>query len=1054
MAEPSSSDPPAPRVPDVAGQGKTAGPAWSFDVFLSYATDPDYRFARELEAFLESFHRLRLPSGERLPAIRVCRDGSDFRRIGSVDDTLVAHLGQSRLLLVLCSSGAARSSMVDLELDWFLQHRGSESVLLAVTDGADPITRPEDVFSKRIIGQGLHRRPWYDFRGRSLSKGTSAVKLRDYEDARLALAAHLVGRIAGEIQPVWYRNRRRVRRRAGAVALGAMALISGLAVSLRVADTRRAAETERARREHLISQARGNPDPTITTLLLSQLPPTPETPGAMAVALDRLAEPVPIAATRFAAPIQSLSFSATGERLLVIARGEATVLPSNGSSKPVPLFHPQKVISGEFSPTADSILTVDAKGSVRLWNSSGALSLSLLDGNDRRAGDASFSPNGRQVAVGLEDGQVTVWSVSRDGAGLRDSAPQRLLLGHTAAVNLVRWSRDSGRLFTASADGTGRIWALSDGHAMILRRPNKFIDGTFNFDGSLMVTIQDDAAAELWMTNDPRQPTTILGEKGEVIGAAFSPIANTLVTLSPSKAPRLWEVGPGGRARNTFSMSGHEGIVSSVRFGADGRAILTAANDGTAIIREPGVGMTIFRQHRRNLPDSDLRAAELSADGSLMATGAADGSVEIWATQLFSRAMTIDSAARRRGPGQLDTISAFDLETQIDPTGRRVLLVAGGQAKLWLRDDSQARAVPSEGPVRTARFSAKGDRMLVVSERNTAVWDLSTGLALTSVRHHSPPSRGDLAFDGGRFLTVEGDRALIWNTSSGTDPKDATVLLHPDAIGSAVFSPNGQSVLLGSKGHVRVWGLGTHPDDPLLSYDGPVDAVRYAPDGKWLLVTAGSDAHLLEVGTRNDRRLTHGAPISDARFSRSGTTLLLTGGRLATVWRGDGAKELQRITLDHPIRHGALSPDGERLTLLDGESSVLRVWATHGGAPIELKGHDKAILDAVFTGDGTRAISGAMDHTARIWPLAGGDPVVLPLDAAPTRLQLSDDDQYLLVNDLASATFMVVGWQTVRQLLIDRTTLCLTSVQRTQYLAESPSTADRAWRSCEAKHGR
>ena len=51
---------------------------FEFDAFLSYSTEPDYKFARNLESFLEQFHTLPTLKDVELRQLRICRDGRDF----------------------------------------------------------------------------------------------------------------------------------------------------------------------------------------------------------------------------------------------------------------------------------------------------------------------------------------------------------------------------------------------------------------------------------------------------------------------------------------------------------------------------------------------------------------------------------------------------------------------------------------------------------------------------------------------------------------------------------------------------------------------------------------------------------------------------------------------------------------------------------------------------------------------------------------------------------------------------------------------------------------
>ena len=128
-----------------------------YDVFLSYASDPDYQLVRELEIFLETFHETPTPSSIELRPLQACVDGSDFTLPKSFpkDDPALelpsvveSYLEASRFLLVLCSGNAKNSAWVNKEIAWFLENRPYHRILLSVTEGVDPIAVPEEVFPK------------------------------------------------------------------------------------------------------------------------------------------------------------------------------------------------------------------------------------------------------------------------------------------------------------------------------------------------------------------------------------------------------------------------------------------------------------------------------------------------------------------------------------------------------------------------------------------------------------------------------------------------------------------------------------------------------------------------------------------------------------------------------------------------------------------------------------------------------------------------------------------------------------------------------------------
>lgn len=187
-------------------------PEYTHDAFLSYVTEADYDLARDLESFLERFHELPTPESFSLRPLSIWRDGSDVSLSEAGNHAGVAgwleyYMAQCRYLILLWSKQSAQARWTRFELKWFLANRGPQSVLLAITDALDPRPNSRQLFTPEILRAGLTERPWYDFRGFHGERLAGVLRLRDFDEARVQLAADLNGYRPSDIQPLWWRNK-------------------------------------------------------------------------------------------------------------------------------------------------------------------------------------------------------------------------------------------------------------------------------------------------------------------------------------------------------------------------------------------------------------------------------------------------------------------------------------------------------------------------------------------------------------------------------------------------------------------------------------------------------------------------------------------------------------------------------------------------------------------------------------------------------------------------------------------------------------------------------
>ena len=70
-----------------------------------------------------------------------------------------------------------------------------------------------------------------------------------------------------------------------------------------------------------------------------------------------------------------------------------------------------------------------------------------------QSGAAAWSPNGKRIASGYDDGTVQVWDALT-------GAHVVTYRGHPNSINTVAWSPDGKYIVSASKDATIRVWQV------------------------------------------------------------------------------------------------------------------------------------------------------------------------------------------------------------------------------------------------------------------------------------------------------------------------------------------------------------------------------------------------------------------------------------------------------------------------------------------------------------------------------------------------------------------------------------------------------------------
>jgi WD40 repeat protein len=638
----------------------------------------------------------------------------------------------------------------------------------------------------------------------------------------------------------------------------------------------------------------------------------------------------------------------------------------------------------------------------------------------------AFSPDGRHVAYGSEDGVVHVCEAA-DGKPLFQLQPGTR---HQPVTELT-FSPD-GKSLAASGFWSKSVWILDVATQEVrLTIPNtaetqnrwaRLWQGpgiAFTPDSRTLIVGGKDGALHFCDAATGADKAVAPGTDDPVLSLTVTPDGRTALTAHYAGALRLWDVPNRKHVRKLVAAAKYPHLTAMA---ADGKTVALAAGAEQLELWEVDGG------RRHELPCAALVVGlGFTPDGASLRVAEGDGNITEWDVR----------TGKKAGPLHCDGISIRRMD---DPKYAEKM---GQKPSAWFRPDGKAMAwvdgltvrpwdltTKQESPrwiryhagVAWTGFSADGRLLRVGGARGElGVWDAATGRPhaqhpktdrTTWAPRHAP------AADRSRIVVVTPGADIVMNAKPGEgrifvwDPAgDAGPIPLRDQDGPAwcaALTPDNRFIVATqATGKIRVYDAAS--GKPTRSFDGDKFEYRltFSPDGA-LLATTGSTGtiRVYDFGTGKLMRELKG--VSQARcvaFSPDGR--LLASGHINNqifdprrgapndsicLWDTASGRELRRIL---PSGHDtvqalAFSPDG-RLLASGGWDRTVRLWETASAQERRrYDGHESWVQWIDFAPDGGRLAAANMDGTALVWQV---------FDPAPA--QRSAEDLKALWADLA-----------------------------------------------------
>lgn len=524
---------------------------------------------------------------------------------------------------------------------------------------------------------------------------------------------------------------------------------------------------------------------------------------------------------------------------------------------------------------------------------------------------ATLSPDGAQVALGRQDGDIEV----------RDTRTWKKTVSWPSSghpVTALSFRQNGQEVQGVSAEDGVRVWDIPTGQLLHHWSEDQYqasgghwVGSWFSYDAwseddKYRAVAHDDQriiVSDMERLGKPGYTPQILEMPAEITSLAFSPDGRRLAAGDETGGVMLWNMAEGGTIKTslprlTDGASGADNPADALAFSPDGTRLAEGRENGLIQIvplDSPSAAPVSLKGHA-----SAIAALRFSADGRRLASSDTAGTARAWDTTALS------SAPPRLASGAGLVSVAFA------PSGAQLAGVGSdGSAALWNSATWQARPLPA-------------------TETKTLV--ASAAFA----------PNGHLAAWGGRIVRAGGARLCVqfWNPLTQQPAQRwESPAIGKDFSGlrALAFSPDSR-LLAGDvaqdtkSGAVQLWNADTGQSiHSQIALGSPINALCFAGGFLYAACHDGT-VHCLE--TR------HWTEVRDLLLGREALCL-------------------------------AASPDGRRLAIGDASGRIMISPAQGGSARVltELTGR---VGSVAFSPDGWTLVSTGSDRRVSLWDVATG----------------------------------------------------------------------------------
>lgn len=545
--------------------------------------------------------------------------------------------------------------------------------------------------------------------------------------------------------------------------------------------------------------------------------------------------------------VRAVAWSRDGRRFAVALASHISIFDMTWHERFACVAMVGSVDSIAFAPNGKSLVAGYSDGTLRLWDMASGQEMRTLQGHRGRALSVAYAPDGKTFASGSDDGTIRQWDAatgtpirtlrgavhalaySPDGTTMASNYGERVaiwdaatgtlirtLTGHFGDVLSLAYSPDGKTLASGAHENAVRIWDVATGKQIKgLTGSQYFIYALAYSPDGKMLTSGSKAHGTVWDIATGKPFTELRGHAGSFMSMAYSPDGTTLASASDDNTVKLWDMISGSEVRTLMR---HARTISSVAYSPDSKTLAVGFSDNVVMLwdLQTGTRLQILKRYARRKSVSPLNKAPwpnhvdryrqwkggqgalsvaYSPDSMMLATGYADGSVQLWDVATGGAIRTLHQHA-----GSVNAVA-------YSPDGKSLATGSSDKTvKLWnVATGIEGRTLAGyPDAVVSVAYSHDGKTLLSAYSHKRLIkrWDLATMSEMPSWESRLSPlaghSNASLGGTNAPFSIIYDDRKdtiRVRDAEDGVDLLEMRAIVDEDA--AYAVTPSGYIDILG-----------------------------------------------------------------------------------------------------------------------------------------------------------------------------------------------------------------------------------------------------------------